>query len=153
MRWVTDRKTTYFTAHEKLKTAIGGTILAGAIGGSAFQTRPWECFTQHINNVQITKKAEWEADNLAFDYCYQAGYNPGAGAALWERVIEKKGDTAGNFIGEIFSPNDHPGHRERRDNYEKKISALSGGRVTIKNNSDVVQINKRIFSNPPHLPI
>lgn len=108
--------------------------------------------TQHINNVQITKKAEWEADNLAFDYCYQAGYNPGAGAALWERVIEKKGDTAGNFIGEIFSPNDHPGHKERRDNYEKKISALSGGRVTIKNNSDVVQINKRISSNPPHLP-
>lgn len=46
--------------------------------------------TQHINNVQITKKAEWEADNLAFDYCYQAGYNPGAGAALWERVIEKR---------------------------------------------------------------
>lgn len=136
---------------KKLKTAIGGTILAGAIGGSAFSDKAMGVLTQHINNVQITKKAEWEADNLAFDYCYQAGYNPGAGAALWERVIEKKGDTAGNFIGEIFSPNDHPGHKERRDNYEKKISALSGGRVTIKNNSDVVQINKKDFLKPAPL--
>lgn len=76
---------------KKLKTAIGGTILAGAIGGSAFSDKAMGVLTQHINNVQITKKAEWEADNLAFDYCYQAGYNPGAGAALWERVIEKKG--------------------------------------------------------------
>lgn len=136
---------------KKLKTAIGSTILAGAIGGSAFSDKAMGVLTQHINNVQITKKAEWEADNLAFDYCYQAGYNPGAGATLWERVIEKKGDTAGNFIGEIFSPNDHPGHKERRDNYEKKISALSGGRVTIKNNSDVVQINKKDFLKPAPL--
>ena len=48
-------------------------------------------------------------------------------------------------------PNDHPGHKERRDNYEKKISALSGGRVTIKNNSDVVQINKKDFLKPAPL--
>ena len=46
---------------------------------------------------------------------------------------------------------DHPGHKERRDNYEKKISALSGGRVTIKNNSDVVQINKKDFLKPAPL--
>lgn len=28
---------------KKLKTAIGSTILAGAIGGSAFSDKPWEC--------------------------------------------------------------------------------------------------------------
>lgn len=41
---------------KKLKTAIGGTILAGAIGGSAFSDKAMGVLTQHINNVQITKK-------------------------------------------------------------------------------------------------
>lgn len=90
MRWGTDKKTMYFTAHEKIKGRHRNHDTCRRHRRKRFSDKAMGVLTQHINNVQITKKAEWEADNLAFDYCYQAGYNPGAGAALWERVIEKR---------------------------------------------------------------
>lgn len=76
MRWVTDRKTTYFTAHEKIKDSHWRHDTCRRHRRKRFFRQGHGVLTQHINNVQITKKAEWEADNLAFDYCYQAGYNP-----------------------------------------------------------------------------
>lgn len=79
----------------------------------------------------VTKPQEWEADNIAFDYAVRADYNPGAGAAVWQRVIEKKGQSSRNFVGDIFSPSDHPGHEERRDNYAKKLSEFSNKNVAV----------------------
>ncbi|MFR6111581.1 MAG: hypothetical protein ACLUIQ_09750 [Dialister invisus] len=68
-----------------------------------------------------------------------------------ERVIERRAILP-ETLSVKSSPNDHPATGSGVI-IMKEISALSGGRVTIKNNSDVVQINKRISSNPPHLPI
>lgn len=94
---------------------------------------------------------EWEADNLSFDYCYSAGYNPRAGAALWKRVNEKAGEFKNSLVGEIFSPNDHPNNQDRMLNYEKKLTALSQNHVTIKKNTDMVQINGKDFATPAPL--
>jgi predicted Zn-dependent protease len=89
----------------------------------------------------ITKPQEWEADNLAFDYTTGAGYNPGAGAATWQKVIEKMGESSNSFVGEIFSPSDHPTSQARRDNYAKKLSAYSNNNVSVDNGTVKVKNN------------
>ncbi len=133
---------------KKMRTAIGASVAAESMGGGAVANIAMSAVVGQINNVQITKKQEWQADNLAFDYAYAAGYNPGAGAALWQRVYEKKGEFKNSLVGEIFSPNDHPSHEERRDNYEKKMTTLSDNHVTIKKGTDMVQVNGKDFLAP-----
>lgn len=136
---------------KKARTLIGASIAGEAAGGTLASNAILSALVGQINNVQIGKKQEWEADNVGMDYAYAAGYNPGAGAALWQRVFEKKGEYKNNLVGEIFSPNDHPGHEERRDNYEKRLTAISKNHVTIKKGTDVVQINGKDFTTPAPL--
>lgn len=138
----------YKGTKKKLNTIIAASIAAGAMGDTYLANLAMDALVGQVNNVQITKKNEWEADNLAFDYAYAAGYNPGAAAALWQRVLEKEGEYKTSLVGEIFSPSDHPSHEERRDNYEKKLEKLSGGAVTIKKDSDTIQINGKDFVTP-----
>lgn len=99
-----------------------------------------------IDTVAISKSAEWEADNLAFDYVINAGYNPGAAAAIWQRVEEKYGKSKSSFAGEIFSPSDHPTHQQRRENYVKKLHEYSGKHVTAE--KGVVKVNGKAFVQP-----
>ena len=136
---------------KKMRTIIGASVAAEAMGGGAAANIAMNALVGQINNIQITKKQEWEADNLAFDYCYSAGYNPGAGAAIWVRVNEKMGEFKINLVGEIFSPNDHPSNHDRQMNYEKKLTQLSGGHVTIKKETDIVEINGKEFTTPAAL--
>lgn len=133
---------------KKIRNVVGASVAASAMGNTYLSNAVLGVLVTQINNVHITKSAEWEADDLAFDYCYHAGYNPGATAALWQRVIDKKGEFENNLIGEIFMPNDHPTHHERRDHYEKRLSDLSKGHVTMKKHSDMVQINNQDFIVP-----
>ena len=71
-------------------------------------------------------------------------YNPGACAAIWQRVGERMA-TMGteNFVGEIFSPSDHPTHDQRRDNYSKRMTELSDGKVTVANGT--ITVNGKNF--------
>ena len=65
-----------------------------------------------INNRNITKPMEREADALAFEYITHSNYNPGACAAVWQRVMDKsKGQE--NSMQQFFS--DHPSDGDRRD--------------------------------------
>ncbi len=136
---------------KKARTIVGAAVLSDAAGGGIAPTLLANALVGQINNVKIGKKMEWEADNLAMDYAYAAGYNPGAGAALWERVLEMKGEYKNNFVGEIFSPSDHPKHEQRRDNYEKRLTQISGGHVTIKKGTDTVEVNGKEFTTPAPL--
>ena len=97
----------------------------------------------NLNAKCITKPMEWEADNLAFEYITHSSYNPGACAAIWQRVIEKQGSNSQNFVGEIFSPSDHPTNEQRRENYEKKLKEYSGSKITVKDGK--VQVNGKDF--------
>lgn len=136
---------------KRLRTVIGASVAASAMGNTTVADLAMSALVGQINNIAITKKQEWEADNLSFDYCYSAGYNPGAGAALWRRVNEKAGEFKNSLVGEIFSPNDHPSNQDRMLNYEKKLTALSKNHVTIKKNTDMVQINGKDFTTPAPL--
>lgn len=120
-------------------------ILADIIAGSSGQTMG-AVFANYANATQVTKPQEWEADNLAFDYITHSSYNPGACAAIWQRVIEKQGGNNQNFAGEIFSPSDHPSNEQRRDNYAQKLREYSGNKITVKNG--LVQVNGKDFVTP-----
>lgn len=98
----------------------------------------------------ITKPQEWQADNVGFDYAVNAEYNPGAGAALWQRVIEKMGQNRSSFVGEIFSPSDHPTEPDRRDNYAKKLTAYSNNHVVV--NDGKILVNNKEFMKVASLP-
>ncbi len=89
-------------------------------------------FSRYAAADLITKPQEWQADNDAFTYTVNAGYNPGAGAAVWQRFMEKMKERPKSFVGEIFSPNDHPTPQQRRDNYAKKMTDYSNGKVKVK---------------------
>ncbi len=130
---------------KKLNVAIGAAMIGSAVGGSVTNTA-LKVLVNQIDKVSITKKDEWEADNLAFDYVVNAGYNPGAAAAIWQRVEEKYGKSKKSFAGEIFSPSDHPTHQQRRENYVKKLFEYSGKHVTAE--KGVVKVNGKALVQP-----
>ncbi|WP_294159309.1 M48 family metallopeptidase [uncultured Selenomonas sp.] len=85
---------------------------------------------------------EKEADNLAFEYITHSNYNPGATAAVWQRVDERFKTTA---LGATFS--DHSSNKKRRNNYEKKLEEYSGNHVSVTEEG-VVQVNGQFFCTP-----
>lgn len=127
------------------KKAVPVSIIASVWGSqtSGIEATGVNVLANYATAVNITKPQEWEADNLAFGYASHAGYNPGAGAAVWQRVIEKMGNSSSNFVGEIFSPSDHPKNEERRENYSKKLTEYSNQHVTVDNG--VIKVNGKEF--------
>ena len=119
-----------------LNASILGSIVAEATGVQALGN----ILINNISAVHVTKPHEWEADNLAFEYIIQSDYNPGACAAIWQRVMDQYGSRSQSFAGDIFNPSDHPSHKERRDNYAKKLSEYSGGKVKIEVKDDVARV-------------
>lgn len=130
----------------KLYAVLAGTAVAGATGIDALGN----IMVNNIGAVHVTKPGEWEADNLAFDYITHSRYNPGACAAIWQRVIDQYGSGSSSFVGDIFSPSDHPSHKERRDNYAKKLKEYSGGKVEMKfgDNNCLIKVNGKDFVTP-----
>ncbi len=120
------------------KRSIGPAVLSAATGGSVLGNIAANLW----NNRGITRPMEWEADNLAFTYITHSNYNPGATAAIWQRVIDKMGDVS----GWQDAASDHPSNSDRRDNYEKKLQEYSNFHVSVKDG--VVSVNKKKFCTP-----
>ena len=96
--------------------------------------------------VHSNKRNEKEADNLAFDYIVQSNYNPGACAAVWQRVMDKYESTAEqNAVEMFFAPSDHPNHLARRDKYVQKLYEYSNKHVTAKDGNIIVN-NKNFIT-------
>lgn len=135
-----------------LNSQILGSVLGGAVGGTAGDLLG-AVFANYAGAVHVTKPQEWEADKLSFEYLTHSGYNIGACAAIWERVIEQYGDNKQSFVGDIFTPSDHPEHGERRDKYNKMMNEYSGKVVDVEVNDKVkigtVKINKKEFMVVP----
>lgn len=129
--------------NKTIPVALGSAVLAestGGIGGAVLAT----VLNNQITAKAITKPQEWEADNIAFDYINHTQYNPGACAAIWQRVYEKmQSDGDSNFVGEIFSPSDHPTNIQRRDNYSKKLTEMSCNHVAVADG--VITLNGKNF--------
>lgn len=134
------------STQKKVNVEIGKMVLADTIGGSGLNNLILNTISNQIETVHIDRAAEWEADNLSFGYITGAGYNPGATAAIWQRVMEKYGDNTSDFVGKIFSPSDHPSHQERRDSYAKKLYEMSGKHASVKDGT--VYVNGKKFIKP-----
>ena len=117
-------------------SVAGGTDLTDMVAGMALKN----------GVVHATKSNEWEADNLSWEYMTHSNYNPGACAAIWQRVIDKLGNNSQSGAALWFNPSDHPNHAARRDNYAKKLTAYSGKHVTDKDG--VVYVNGKKFVTP-----
>ena len=93
----------------------------------------------------VTKPMETQADKLAFDYAVQAGYNVGAGAAVWQRILEQNGSKSSGFA-ELF--NDHPTSISRRNNYSKKITEWSRNQVKVNEDTGLITVAGKHFYTP-----
>lgn len=103
-------------------------------------------FTRILHAKNTVLPDEWAADNNAFHYAVQAGYNPGAGAAVWARYKAKHGERTQNFWGEIVNPNDHPTPSQRIANYSDKLVQYSNGLV--RTDGITVFVNGEPFFTP-----
>ena len=93
----------------------------------------------------VTKPMESQADKLAFDYAVAAGYNVGAGAALWQHILEQNGSKSSGFA-ELF--NDHPTSISRRNNYNKKITEWSRNQVKVNEETGQITVAGKPFYTP-----
>lgn len=96
----------------------------------------------------ITKPMEVEADKLGFQYAVGASYNPGAGAALWQRILDKVGP-GGNTSGaaaELF--NDHPATVSRRNTYNEDITKWSNGNVKVNADTGTIFLKGKDLYTP-----
>ena len=93
----------------------------------------------------VTKPMESQADKLAFDYAVAAGYNVGAGAALWQHILEQNGSKSSGFA-ELF--NDHPTSVSRRNNYNKKITEWSKNQVKVDEETGRITVAEKSFYTP-----
>lgn len=85
--------------------------------------------------VHTTLPQEREADVNSFTYAVNAGYNPGAGAALWARIVAKHGAKTRSTFENIINPNDHPTNQERVDSFHQHLVEYSHKKVRVKNNT------------------
>lgn len=99
-----------------------------------------------VKTVGVTRKNEVEADSFAFVYMADSGYNVGAPAAVWQRVIEKSsaGSSKGIF-DDILNPSTHPENKSRRDSYSKQLTEYSNKKITVDANTGEVKINGKTF--------
>lgn len=111
--------------------------------GAATGSQAGAVMAQVINNRNITKPMEQEADALAFEYITHTNYNPGATAAVWQRVLDLSQSQA-SVVQQFLS--DHPADDARRDAYIKKLAKFSGDHVTLKDG--LVKVNTKDFTVP-----
>ena len=120
-------------------------LAAIAAGGGIVPSLAASVANIHID-AHSTKKHEWEADNMAFEYLQHTNYNLGAGAALQQKFVELMGDGKQSSLSRFFNPSDHPNSEARRDNYIKKLAEYSGGHIDLKDGT--VTVNKKLFVTP-----
>jgi predicted Zn-dependent protease len=127
------------------RKSIGPAVLATATGGSFLGNLAANAW----NNQGITKPQEKEADALAFEYITHSDYNPGATAAIWQRVMDKsKGKETPDFLYWAYGGNDHPSDSSRREAAEKRLVEYSGKHVTIDHDEGMVRVNGKDFTKP-----
>lgn len=107
---------------------------------------------QNIGTAKgITLPMEKKADEMSFTYAVGANYNVGAGAAVWQRVLEKMGENKENFVSELFSPSDHPQHKARRDKFNERITEYSNKVVKVDGKTGIVYVKNKAIGAPAAL--
>lgn len=126
-----------------LRNSIGPAVLASAAGNNLASV----ILANALDKQGISKPQEREADSLAFEYLTHTHYNPGACAAVWQRVLEQDGNNAETFAAFLLAGgSDHPSNQSRRDDYAKKLYEYSNKHVQVKDG--VVFVNGKEFTMP-----
>ncbi|MBO4555349.1 MAG: M48 family metallopeptidase [Elusimicrobiales bacterium] len=118
------------------------TMLAGYLAnnsGNALDILAMSVLDNAAGAKLVTLPAEKRADRNAFRHSTAAGFNPGGGAALWQRVMDQMDSKSGRFLSAIFG--DHPANQARRDLYAQDLSEYSGGRVSADPATGGIYIN------------
>ena len=122
-------------------------LLASIAGANSSAAQLGTAILSQIGTANlVTKPMEKEADALAFKYAVGAGYNPGAGAALWQRMLEKSGTVKTSGVMELF--NDHPTNVSRRDTYSKTLTAWSNGIVKVDADTGMITLRGKEWFAP-----
>jgi predicted Zn-dependent protease len=134
---------------KKQMSAIFARNLIGSQIGSYGGIFLLDLATANIMNAGITKPNEWEADNLSFAFLTDAGYNPGAPAAVWQKITDsaqmKENQKRLRFV---LVASTHPNSKDRRDNFAKKITEYSGGVVAVNKETGEISVNGKAFLIP-----
>ena len=120
--------------------SVGGELGVGSIIAA-------NVVAAHAKNSGITKKNEWEADNISFEYMANAGYNVGACAAVWQQVLEQQNHRS-NILQDILAPSTHPSPDDRRDNFAKKMYEYSNKKVKVDEKTGSILVNGKEFTTP-----
>lgn len=119
-------------------------VAASSVGGGALANLGAAVIGNLGTAKGITLPMEKRADKDAFVYCSEAGYNVGAGAAVWQRIIDctsqNKKETSS--INQLFNPSDHPKHINRRDTYSKTLTEYSNKVVEVNKETGEISVNK-----------
>ena len=122
-------------------------LLASLAGANGSAAQLGSAILSQIGTANlVTKPMEKEADKLAFEYAVGAGYNPGAGAALWQRMLEKGGSVKTSGVMELF--NDHPTNVSRRDTYSKTLTKWSNNVVKVDAETGMISIRGKGMVRP-----
>lgn len=120
------------------RKSLNASIIGAAVGNQAASV-----MAKLYTNRNITKPMEREADALAFDYIIHTNYNPGATAAVWQRVLDLT-QSQPSAMQQFIS--DHPADDDRRDAYVKRLNQYSNGHVMAKDAT--VTVNSKTFVKP-----
>lgn len=99
----------------------------------------------------ITLPMELTADKYSFDYAVRARYNPGAGAAIWQRIMEKYGSKKNNFVSDFINPSDHPTHIKRRDKFCATMKTYSKDNVDVNPKTGYIMLKGKNAFKPAKL--
>ena len=125
-------------------------IAASSVGGGDLANMGAAVVSNLGTAKGITMPMEKRADKDAFVYCSEAGYNVGAGAAIWQKIIDGTKDKKESMstINQIFNPSDHPKHINRRNDYSKTITEYSNKWVTVNDENGEISVNKVKIGTP-----
>lgn len=133
-------------ARKRLNVDLLSSILGADMGGVGQVAVG--VVAEHAKNSGITKSNEKQADNLSFTYMADAGYNVGAPAAVWQRMIDQSGKKSKDFFAAVLNPSTHPGNEWRRDNFAKKLYEYSDKKVSVDAKTGEVKVNGKVFLKP-----
>lgn len=132
---------------EGVKKSMPIQLLASLYGAKSSSAQVGAAIVSQIGTANlVTKPMEKQADELAFTYAVGAGYNPGAGAALWQRMLDQGDGIKTSGVTELF--NDHPTNISRRDTYSEKVTAWSNGIVAVNEDTGMITIRGKDWYQP-----
>lgn len=136
-------------AKQSAQLGMFADIASAAAGGGTLVNLGSKIVSNLGQAKGITLPMEKQADADAFVYCSEAGYNVGAGAAVWQRILEMTSDKKKSFdVNQLFNPSDHPRHISRRDTYSKTLTTYSNNKVTVDAKTGMISVNKVAIGVP-----